>query len=322
MAATTLIERLRSEGIVAPRIAIEEAKRAGLPLELACALLEKESGGGKNVYGHDPSIFRGAGAVTRENYARYRKQRIASRNRSMQGVGPCQLTWWEFQDTADAQGGCWRPRINMRVGFLHLANLIKRYGESDGARRYNGSGAAAEAYSRDLLVKARRWESIIDGLEAPPAAARKMLRRGDEGEGVERLTSRLSHVRSPATRKPYLEAPSQRLTGAVEEALRAFQHDHGLEVDGVAGPQTRRKLRSVHERELQRRDRDRETETDRPARNGAKRLDRDRDERRTRGRAPARVTVLAHEVRRLEDETDTAWRALVAYGHRRRRRLL
>ena len=88
MAASTLIERLRAGNIVAPRIAIQEAKRAGLPLELACALLEKESGGGKNVYGHDPSIFRGAGQVTRENYARYKKARLASGNRQMQGVGP------------------------------------------------------------------------------------------------------------------------------------------------------------------------------------------------------------------------------------------
>src|SRR5688572_13799765 len=194
MAASTLIERLRAAGIDSPRIAIEEAKRAGLPLELACALLEKESGGGANVYGHDPSIFSGAGQVTRENYARYKKQRVASGNRKMQGVGPCQLTWWEFQDQADAQGGCWRPRINMRVGFLHLANLIKRYGESDGARRYNGAGSAAEAYSRDLLVKARRWDSVIGGLEAPAATPSKMLRKGDEGASVEKLTRRLSRV--------------------------------------------------------------------------------------------------------------------------------
>jgi uncharacterized protein YcbK (DUF882 family) len=336
MAATTLIERLRAEGILAPRIAIEEAKRAGLPLELACALLEKESGGGRNVYGHDPSIFRGAGQVTRENYARYRKQRIASGNRSMQGVGSCQLTWWEFQDQADAQGGCWRPRINMRVGFLHLASLIKRYGESDGARRYNGSGAAADAYSRDLLVKARRWESIIDGLEAPATDSPGMLRQGDAGAGVERLTKRLSRVRSPQTRKPYLDASSRRMTSAVEDAVRAFQRDHDLEVDGVAGPQTRRKLRSAVERERERPRRTPETdrparngaprverprrtpETDRPARNGAPRVERDRKARRT----PARVTVLAHEFQRHDDEANKAWRTLVAYGHRRRRRLL
>ena len=309
MAASTLIERLRAGKIVAPRIAIEEAKRAGLPLELACALLEKESGGGRNVFGHDPSIFNGAGEVTREKYAQYKKQRIASGNRKMQGVGPCQLTWWEFQDQADAQGGCWRPRSNMRVGFLHLANLIKRYGESDGARRYNGSGSAAEAYSRDLLVKARRWKSIIGGLEAPAPSSPGMLRQGDEGAGVEKLTKRLSRVRSPKTKKPYLDGVTRRLTGAVADAVRDFQRDHGLEVDGVAGPQTRSTLRTTDERQR----RKRTAEPAQPAEKPARRRDK---------RAPARVTVLAHEVERLEEETTEAWRKLVAYGHRRRRRLL
>ena len=312
MAASTLIERLRTAGIDSPRIAVDEAKRAGLPLELACALLEKESGGGANVYGHDPSIFSGAGQVTRENYARYKKARVASGNRKMQGVGPCQLTWWEFQDQADAQGGCWRPRYNMRVGFLHLANLIKRYGESDGARRYNGSGSAAEAYSRDLLVKARKWKSIIGGLEAPVEPSPQMLRQGDEGRNVEKLTKRLSRVRSPKTKKPYLDGVSKRLTGAVAEAVKDFQRDHGLEVDGVAGPQTRSTLRTTDERQ-------RKLRTAQPAQPAQPA---DKPVRRKGKRAPARVTVLAHEVERLEEETNQAWRKLVAYGHRRRRRLL
>ena len=68
-AAPPLIERLRAAGLVAPRTTVREAERAGLPLALACALLEKESSGGRNVFGHDPTIFAGAGKVTRANYA-------------------------------------------------------------------------------------------------------------------------------------------------------------------------------------------------------------------------------------------------------------
>jgi hypothetical protein len=169
-ASSPLAEALRAGGIVAPRTAIGEAQRAGLPLALACALLEKESSGGHNLYGHDPSIFRGRGKVTRGNYAEYKRLRVASGNRSMQGVGPCQLTWWELQDAADAQGGCWRPEVNMRVGFAHLAALVARHGDADGARRYNGSGPAAEAYSRDLLTKAARWRAIIGAARPKPAA--------------------------------------------------------------------------------------------------------------------------------------------------------
>ena len=198
MASPRLIERLREHGVLRPQAVAEEAKRAGLPLPLACALLEKESGGGRNVFGHDPTIFVGAGEVTRAKYAEYKRRRVASGNRQMQGVGPCQLTWWQFQDTADREGGCWRPEVNMRVGFRHLAALMKQHGEADGARRYNGSGPAAEAYSRDLLAKARTWEARLAGLPAPSGGPR-LVRRGDRGELVEKITRRLSHVRSRRT---------------------------------------------------------------------------------------------------------------------------
>src|SRR4051794_39888469 len=121
MAGSTLTERLRAGGIVAPRTVVAEARRAGLRLPIACAMLEKETGGGHNVFGHDPTIFVGGGEVTEARYREYKRRRVASGNRLMQGVGPCQLTYYTLQDEADAQGGCWRTEINMRVGFRHLA---------------------------------------------------------------------------------------------------------------------------------------------------------------------------------------------------------
>lgn len=45
--------RLKERGIVNPIWTSMAAKKAGLRLYLACALLEKESGGGRNVFGHD-----------------------------------------------------------------------------------------------------------------------------------------------------------------------------------------------------------------------------------------------------------------------------
>ena len=107
MAASTVTERLRAGGIVDPDTTVAEAQRAGLPLKLACAMLEKESAGGHNVFGHDPhTIFAGAGEVTEAKYREYKRKRVASGNKLMQGVGPCQLTWWSLQDAADAAGGC------------------------------------------------------------------------------------------------------------------------------------------------------------------------------------------------------------------------
>ena len=117
MADPKLIQRLQAGGIKAPEMAIAESRRAGLDLAYACALLQKESGGGANVFGHDRDrsgryIFPardGAVAVTEELYREYKRRRGPTGKGGMQGVGPTQLTWWEFQDEADREGGCWKP---------------------------------------------------------------------------------------------------------------------------------------------------------------------------------------------------------------------
>jgi hypothetical protein len=153
--------KLRKAGFVYPLITVQEADRTGLSLSAACALLEKESGKGHNVFGHDPTIYAGAGKVTKGKYITYRTLRRNSGNKLMQGVGPCQLTWWATQDEADRLGGCWKPRFNMRVGFSNMERLIHLYGNHDGPRRYNGSGPAAEAYAKDFEAKRRYWHRYL-----------------------------------------------------------------------------------------------------------------------------------------------------------------
>lgn len=134
-----------------------EAKRAGIPVSLGFALIEKETGF-RNVFGHDPTIFAGAGTVTRSKYREYKRRRPRG---GMQGVGPAQLTWFEFQDEADELGGCWVPRHNIRVGFRVLADNIKREGRFGGIAAYNGVGTAAHAYAADVLDKAKRWHKVL-----------------------------------------------------------------------------------------------------------------------------------------------------------------
>ena len=320
MASPRLIERLRAEGVLRPQAVVEEAKRAGLRLPLACALLEKESGGGRNVFGHDPTIFVGAGEVTRAKYREYKKRRVASGNRQMQGVGPCQLTWWEFQDAADREGGCWRPEVNMRVGFRHLVALTGQHGEADGARRYNGSGAAAEAYSRDLLAKAKVWEAKLAGHAVPAVpAGPRLVRRGDSGELVEQITKRLSVVHSRRTGRPYLDGARRRFDGEAEAALKEFQRDHRLDADGVFGSRSARALNRAVELERERRQR-------KPARPGVARPEPakpapSRPEPARREPGAGRLTELVGAVRRGDAQTDRSWQELAAYGSRRRRLL-
>lgn len=155
--------RAKRHGIVIADVAYDEAKRAGLEFAVACAILMRESSGGNNVFGHDPTIFVGAGAVTKEKYAAYKAARVKAGNRLMQGVGPVQLTYFGYQDQADAQGGCWDPRFNCRIGFQALAGNIKAHGLRDGIRRYNGSGPAAEAYADAVVAAAGNWRKILAG---------------------------------------------------------------------------------------------------------------------------------------------------------------
>lgn len=160
---------MRAHGIVAdPEIVIEEAHREGVPLELACALLMQETGGGRNEWGHDPTIFVGGydakrgvhygATVTEAAYKAYLAQRGKTGRGGMQGVGPTQLTYFSYQDEADAEGGCWVSRFNMRIGFRHLAANIKRNGLRAGIAAYNGSGPAAQRYANSVLALAEEWK--------------------------------------------------------------------------------------------------------------------------------------------------------------------
>lgn len=136
----------------------------GLELSDGLALCEKE-GGFRMVYGHDgvPNPVKsppgGVLRVTRLNYAQYKWNR--KRGLGMQGVGHTQLTWYEFQDQADAIGGCWKPYPNLCVGFRHLRDLIHAHGREGGAAAYNGSGAAAAAYGRDFLSRQAAWHKRL-----------------------------------------------------------------------------------------------------------------------------------------------------------------
>jgi hypothetical protein len=136
---------------------ILEARRAGIPISLAFALIEQESNF-RNVFGSDPTIFIGAGEVTKAKYLAYKVARGKTR---MQGVGPAQLTWWELQDAADRRGGAWKPEHNIAVAFDRLAALIAEHGEREGIRRYNGSGPKADRYAKSVLARREKWHDRL-----------------------------------------------------------------------------------------------------------------------------------------------------------------
>lgn len=157
------IARAKRHGIVSPLLAYNAAKKQGIDFALACAILMRETSGGHNVFGHDPTICIGWGTVTKAKYLMYRERR--NRTGSLQGIGPCQLTALGLQDEADRYGGCWKEFTNLNVGFHFMHDLIKTHHNSirAGIEAYNGSGPAAVAYA-DAVMKSRSyWQNVLSG---------------------------------------------------------------------------------------------------------------------------------------------------------------
>lgn len=166
---TRLVRRMKRHGIEVPRIAYEEARRVGLELAVLCAVLEQESGGGANVFGHDRGadgkpIWHGStgrvpvNVVTYAEYKRFRDAHGKPPYGRMQGVGPMQLTWYSYQDLADRLGGCWSPRFNVRVGAGILARAIERSGLHRALWAYNGS----ESYADAVEKRVEKWRRILE----------------------------------------------------------------------------------------------------------------------------------------------------------------
>ena len=123
---------------------------------------------------------------------------------------------------------------------------------------------------------------------------------------MKRLTRRLSFVHSRATGKPYLDGARGRFDRETEDALKAFQREHGLVDDGTFGRLSADKLRKAVEREKQRREQ--------PWR---------RDARQEAAREPARqdLASLVERALRADRRHDAALEDLLEYGLGRRRQL-
>ena len=142
--------------MVYPINTLMAARKCGMPLALGCSILMQETSGGVNEFGHDPTIFVGAGLVTEDLYLQYRAQR--NKTGMQQGVGPCQLTDSSLQNEADNLGGCWKPVVNMYVGFKYLLDMIRQNGgvprgTRAGVTQYNGSGPEAVAYAQEVEAR-------------------------------------------------------------------------------------------------------------------------------------------------------------------------
>lgn len=178
-----VVDSLTAWGIQRAVEVVGVAAEAGLPVHIAAALLEQESGGA-NTWGHDrvpnPGVYVSGAEVTEAAYRAYRHA-LSMRTAGQQGVGPAQLTSVGYQDQADALGGCWVPSNNLQIGFRLLAGYIRQWGLADAFRAYNGGGGNrhpgsnpdADIYSAQAMAKTAKWATRLgtSGVEVLPSVA-------------------------------------------------------------------------------------------------------------------------------------------------------
>ncbi len=182
----TPTEILTAGGLVNADLIVQAATTTGIPLAIAAAMIQKESGG-KNVYGHDGSTETGPGVfstkygpvtingvtyaqgsdipVTQGNFAEF--LRLVTAGEKSNGVGPAQLTYAGYFKQYPTYE-FWDALANIKFGLTIIADYLD--GDTSDAAisaagaRYNGGtnpGAKALAYGADLLTKTNAWRAKL-----------------------------------------------------------------------------------------------------------------------------------------------------------------
>ena len=184
----TPAEILTAGGLANADLIVQAATATGIPLAIAAAMIQKESGG-KNVYGHDGSAETGPGVfstkygpvtingttyaqgsdipVTQGNFAEFLRRVTAGEKSN--GVGPAQLTYAGYFKQYPTYE-FWDALANIKFGLTIIADYLD--GDTSDAAisaagaRYNGGtnpNATAIAYGADLLAKTNAWRAKLAG---------------------------------------------------------------------------------------------------------------------------------------------------------------
>jgi hypothetical protein len=132
------------------------AKDNECPFYVACALMQKESGG-KNVYGHDKGgVLSGyPDEVSEENFKVFRYL-VLEQGFPSNGVGPAQLTYkgfFEHMEELDLKA--WDPYDNMLYGLRLIMQYYDDFSNwANVGSMYNGS----PEYGLDFARKVAEWK--------------------------------------------------------------------------------------------------------------------------------------------------------------------
>lgn len=136
----------------------------------------------------------------------------------------------EFVNTARSGAA---GQVELMARFIENAGLVdelRRLDFNAFARGYNGPGYAANGYHTKMAAAYKRLSGA-----APVSAATGMLRMGSEGAAVRSLQALL-------TRAGHVVKVDGDYGPTTRDAVKDFQRAQGITADGVAGPETRRRL--------------------------------------------------------------------------------
>jgi hypothetical protein len=222
-----LVEMVRSAGFSFGPTIVTEAKREGLPLALALALVEQESGF-RNIFGCDLGARETAPWCHQDVNRDRVKALIAHVNRggASNGVGLTQLTSIDFIRQAEAEGGAHTVDAQCRVGFRLLHGLIERHGVRVGIGAYNGGeGNPQLDYADDVLALRAKWQGRIN----------RALGGGGATAPGDQAVHRDLTLTTPFTKGPDIEALQRAINARARELPFT---DAKLDPDGEFGPRT------------------------------------------------------------------------------------
>jgi hypothetical protein len=160
-----LIEMVRGAGFSFGPVIVTEARRVGVELALALALVDKESTF-RNIFGCDGKRHRNTPPWCHQPVTRDRVQALiefVDRGGDSNGVGLTQLTSIDLIRQAEAGGGAHTVEAQCRVGFGHLHGLIERHGERIGIGAYNGGEGNPTLDYADSVIRLRgQWQTRIN----------------------------------------------------------------------------------------------------------------------------------------------------------------
>jgi hypothetical protein len=136
------------------QIIYDEAEAAGFSAALGAALVEQESGF-QNIFGCDW----GSGVAFCHLPVTEARVKALIDAGKPNGIGPTQLTSFVYVKKANAIGGAWDPKCNIRIGFQTLGDFINRHGLRTGIGAYNGGeGNPQYGYADEVLARAEKWK--------------------------------------------------------------------------------------------------------------------------------------------------------------------